>query len=255
LLVDCDVECPNDYLLTSQKLEQPVHQTFALLPELKQQLCKQCGLCVRTCPKHAIFKPQGGYPQFLDDLCISCGICWGICSENAITQRKKPTGEIFFNVINEHLSLITGRMFPGIVESSAIVQETVHFAKEYLQNEDDRIVIYDTAAGTHCTVIQALLPAEQILVVTEPTPLGHHDAEIMLQVLQELQKKKVSLIVNQADLGSKDLLHSLVVTYGISIAFEVMFSKEIVQAYSDGTVHVLEPFFQTNKNTSRLCIS
>ena len=53
LLCDCDVECPNDYLLLGQGLFNP-QLIYQKVPELKTEQCESCGLCSTVCKEHAI---------------------------------------------------------------------------------------------------------------------------------------------------------------------------------------------------------
>lgn len=55
VLVDCDIECPNDYLLIGQKLNKSVKKVYAKFPKLDKKKCKKCGLCVKTCRENAVF--------------------------------------------------------------------------------------------------------------------------------------------------------------------------------------------------------
>jgi len=42
ILCDCDVECPNDYLLLEKKLVKPKAQVFAEYPQLDKKKCDKC---------------------------------------------------------------------------------------------------------------------------------------------------------------------------------------------------------------------
>ena len=75
ILVDCDVECPNDYLLLGQKLERPESFVYAKFPVLDKTKCDKCGQCVKVCRSHAIFQAPDKYPVFLPELCSACGAC------------------------------------------------------------------------------------------------------------------------------------------------------------------------------------
>ncbi|MFA9423295.1 MAG: DUF362 domain-containing protein [Sedimentibacter sp.] len=54
---------------------------------VKQERCKQCGICVQSCPQNAIsFSDEisiTGYQPVVvnDDLCIGCGICYTMCPD------------------------------------------------------------------------------------------------------------------------------------------------------------------------------
>lgn len=50
--------------------------------------CKQCGLCVPTCPDSAIPVVEGGKRADFDyDYCKGCGVCAKTCPFNAITME------------------------------------------------------------------------------------------------------------------------------------------------------------------------
>ena len=68
ILCDCDVECPNDYLLLGQRLGKAEKKVYAEFPKLDKRKCKKCGLCAKTCKNNAIFQAPGNYPVFIKDL-------------------------------------------------------------------------------------------------------------------------------------------------------------------------------------------
>ena len=44
VLVDGDIECPNDHLLLGQKLGKPEKKIYFDFPKLIKEKCKKCGL-------------------------------------------------------------------------------------------------------------------------------------------------------------------------------------------------------------------
>ena len=56
ILADCDVECPNDYLILGQKLKKPVQKIYADFPRIDKSKCQKCGKCVEVCRQNAIFQ-------------------------------------------------------------------------------------------------------------------------------------------------------------------------------------------------------
>jgi MinD superfamily P-loop ATPase len=100
IICDCDVECPNDYLLLSQKLKKPVKKICAEFPKLIKKKCTKCGLCSNACQNNAIFQAPNKYPIFIKDLCSSCGTCWNVCPFGAIKTKKEKIGEIYLNKIS-----------------------------------------------------------------------------------------------------------------------------------------------------------
>ena len=122
LLCDCDVECPNDYLLLGKEIHnpKPIHQEF---PELEEDKCESCGSCSKVCRSNAILWVKGSFPTFFYDLCSGCGGCWISCPNDAIGTKKKVIGESFTTKINDHLWLLTGRSKTGVAETGPIVRE------------------------------------------------------------------------------------------------------------------------------------
>ena len=85
----------------------------------------------------------------------------------------------------------------------------------------------------HCGVIRALLGSDLAYAVTEPTPLGAHDLELILRLLKIL-KIPAKIILNQADLGKKEIVKRLAGETKTKIAHEIPYSNELVKKYSLG---------------------
>ncbi|MBI9074845.1 MAG: DUF362 domain-containing protein [Desulfatibacillum sp.] len=72
------------------------------LPQIDQDKCKQCGLCVKHCPTQAMTMQKKSYPSADKNICINCYCCQEMCPEDAIalkgrtlnfirrTSKKKP---------------------------------------------------------------------------------------------------------------------------------------------------------------------
>jgi MinD superfamily P-loop ATPase len=68
--------------------------------------------------------------------------------------------------------------------------------------------------------------------VTEPTPLGGHDVELILRLLDMLKKDK-RLILNRSDIGDRKIIERLAREYDTEIIAEIPYSKDIIKAYSN----------------------
>jgi len=233
VLCDCDVECPNDFLLLGQTLDKPVQKVFAQYPKLDRKRCTKCGLCVKNCRLHAIFQAPGKYPIFLHELCASCGLCWKLCPAGAIGIEKKITGEIFENKADDNFWLVTGRVVGVVDETGPIVTKTKEYAVKLAKKIKADFLLLDTSVGMHCGVIRALIGSDLAYVVTEPTPLGAHDLELILALLEKL-KVPAKIVLNQADLSKKELIGRIARRAKVGIEYEIPYSKDLVQAYSKG---------------------
>jgi MinD superfamily P-loop ATPase len=233
ILVDADVECPNDYLLTNQKLDSLASQVGAYFPKLIESKCQKCGLCRQKCRFNAIFGPPGNTPEFYNDLCANCGLCWHVCPFGAITKIKKVIGEIFESRINDNLLLITGRSGYGVDETGPIVQDLRKYARKRAKELDVETIIIDTAPGAHCSVINALLEVNQAIAVTEPTPLGQHDLRVIIEVIKKLGID-YKVVINQADLGDINLIKNNFDPD--KIIAEVPYCQKITDGYARGNL-------------------
>lgn len=58
------------------------------LIKFKQEQCKRCYACVRSCPVKAItLSHKKAFPKILHDRCIGCGVCYNECPANAISFK------------------------------------------------------------------------------------------------------------------------------------------------------------------------
>lgn len=234
VLVDCDVECPNIYLLLGQKLGRSKGFVYAKFPVLDKAKCVKCGQCVKACYSNAIFQAPGKYPVFLPELCSACGACWLSCPQKAIGTKKKETGKIFVNKINNNFTLITGEAKPALEETGPVVFKVKEYAIALAKKQKADVILFDTAAGTHCPVITALLDCNFAYAVTEPTPMGAYDLKLILELLKKL-KVPAKIILNQADLGKKERVIQALKKFQIKkITEEIPYSKRLVEAYSAG---------------------
>lgn len=232
LLVDCDVECPNIYILLGiNNLKKPIERTFTYYPVIDKKKCTKCGLCARKCLSNAILSLADDYPKIEKELCSSCRVCWTICPEKAIKKKKEQNGEIYKSIINKNITLVTGISKPGVRETSPVVKDTKKYVETIKRKFD--VIIYDTAAGSHCTVIAALDGADKAYAVTEPTPLGAHDLNVILQVLKVIQIPS-EVVINQFDMGNTDLISEIVRENNVSITQKIPYNKSLAQLYSKG---------------------
>jgi MinD superfamily P-loop ATPase len=229
VLCDCDVECPNDYLILGKKLKnlRPIYKEF---PVLDKEKCTKCGLCSETCKYNAIFWVKDKYPVFVYDLCSSCRACMIVCPVKAIKLKKKIVGESYINKINDNFWLVTGVSKPRILDIVPIVGDTKDRAMKLAKEENADYLIIDTAPGTHCNVIQALLNSDRVYAVTEPTPLGSHDLGLILELVKKLNIP-AEIVLNKSDVGNRKEIENIAKKFNKKISIEIPYSEELVKAY------------------------
>lgn len=228
LLVDADVDCPNDHLILGIQREKII-DVENMVPEFDKEKCIKCGVCAEVCEENAIVQVKDQYPILVPDQCTGCRACEIACPVEAISESKQVIGEIFKG--EGELKIISGEMKPGIEESSLIVNSLKKYV-EKIEEEYD-YVIFDTAAGTHCPVISALTGVDLGIAVTEPTPLGKHDLNLILRLMKEL-KIESKVLINRSDISSGEKISEEVKEHDSEIIAQIPYSKEIERNYSEG---------------------
>ncbi len=229
LLVDADVDCPNDHLLLGieRREKEPVLQR---IPKWDMQKCTRCGLCGTACRTNAIVSIEGKEPIFMPQQCNGCGACKIICPADAITWSKKQIGKIYEGSRHK-IDLLSGELSANEPVSEFIVNSLNEMILK--KKEDYDYIIIDTAAGTHCPVIAALEMCDMIIAVTEPTPLGKHDLDLILGLAERIGRT-ASIVINRSDLGNRSLIEDSAASAGSAIIAEIPYSKEIVESYARG---------------------
>jgi MinD superfamily P-loop ATPase len=229
LLFDADVDCPNDHMILSavRKKIKTVEQT---IPKWNFDKCTKCGRCSEVCTTNSIVQIKGKYPIFVPEQCSGCGACMIACPSGAIGKTYKKIGTVHEGE-SSGVDLISGELKPGEPVSEFVVGA----AKDMVaaRSADYDFVITDTAAGTHCDVITALLGNDIALAVTEPTPLGAHDLELILKLLNVLGVPG-KIILNRSDVGKPELIDNIAKKHGVEIISRIPYSKSVMQSYSKG---------------------
>lgn len=225
-LVDGDVDNPNAAIIMGMGYADPadVHMT---VPEIDAAKCDSCGNCIKACRHNALFLPPGKTPMLIGD-CNGCEACLLVCHPNAIKRGKRLLGRTY-KTLSDNLSLYTGELMPGQEESTAVVRALKKRAFDEAAQFD--LVVVDTSPGVHCNVISALQGAVLVVAVTEPTPLGAHDLELILQLLDLFQFDN-RIVLNRADLaGGKAEIEAIARSHNTLIWREIRTDEALLQSY------------------------
>ena len=222
LLIDADVDCPNDHLILNiqRKLLKKVYQR---IPVWDFNKCDKCGLCGSVCQQNAIVSIKNKYPIFMQSQCNGCGSCVLKCPKRAISWSKKNIGNIFIGK-KGNCDLLSGELKINEPVSEFIVKDLNKIIKK--EKDKYNFIIIDTAAGIHCDVITALENCDIIFTVTEPNPLGAHDLELILKLLKKL-KINSKIILNRFDIGDKKIIENLAKKYKKEIIAKIPYLKNI----------------------------
>lgn len=228
-LVDADVDAPNAAILLGMVLDNPA-DVFTTMPLFNENKCNACGACVEACRFNALFLPKDKIPVLLGE-CNGCEACLLVCDADAINRGKKNVGKTY-KTSRGKLTLYTGELIPSLEESAIVVEKVKE--RVFQDAADFDIIVVDTSPGAHCNVIKALQSSDSVITVTEPTPLGAHDFELILKLL-DIFHLKGTAFVNRADLPSpKDDIQRIAQKHNTTIATKLNTDDLLIKSYVNG---------------------
>jgi len=200
MLVDADVDCPDDHLMLSMKRKKArdVHQP---VPKFDSRKCTKCGKCASVCKQNCIVFVEGKPPAFVPDMCIGCKACIVVCPSGAVSEGRKKIGEIYTGS-SHGIELVSGQLGIGQLASGEMVSETRKFSESVESKKSIELSIIDSAAGIGCPVIASITGTNFVVAVTEPTPSALSDLDRVLKVVNHFNVP-YGLVINKYDLSDK----------------------------------------------------
>jgi len=226
-LLDCDVEQPNAHLFLNPVFERT--DTVATpVPEFDMDKCTFCGKCGELCEFKAIVVVAETVLAF-EELCHSCGGCMAVCPEGAITEKGRELGVLQKGHLNG-IEFIHGKLRVGEAMSPPLIKEVLSYS------DPAKLTIVDAPPGTSCPVIEAMKPADFVLLVTEPTPFGLNDLKLAVGATKILDIP-CGLVINRCDMGDEKV-KAFAADENLPILMEIPFDRRIAEVYSRGDMIV-----------------
>ncbi len=229
VLLDLDVECPNDHLLLSAKRKKFI-TIYQVIPKWDFDKCVKCGKCASVCKQNAIVFVKNKYPVFVKDICIGCKACIVSCPYGAISESQKEIGTIYTGN-NYGVDLILGELKLGELASGEVVAEVRKHSEEIIKKLKSEIILIDSAAGIGCPVIASLVGTDYIVAVTEPTPSALHDLKRVLYLAKHFQIK-YGIVINKYSLSDNfcKKIENFAKDNSIQIIGKIPYHKDFVKA-------------------------
>lgn len=238
LFLDCDVEAPNAHLFLYPSIEQR-QEVGILIPQVDESRCTFCGRCAEVCQFHAI-AVIGQKTLVFPELCHGCGSCTLVCPEQAISEKLDVMGVLEAGPTPTGCHFVRGVMNVGEPMAVPIIRQL----KKWNTQEDGRsplhsletspwkTIILDAPPGTSCPVVESVHGADFVLLVTEPTPFGLHDLQLMVQVVSELGIP-AGVIINRDGIGDDQVDH-FCAEAGLPILMRIPLDRTIGVAIAQG---------------------
>lgn len=228
-LIDADVDAPNCAILLSMALEN-AQDVMVTNPIFNPEKCTDCQECVKVCRMNSLFRPKKKTITLMGE-CNGCEACFLVCPADAITRGQRSVG-MTYKSEKGNLTLYTGALHPGLAESALVVDAVQKRA--FAETDQFDVILVDTSPGTHCNVIGALKGAAHVLAVTEPTPLGAHDLDLILSLLDMFEISK-SVVVNRADLpGRMDDIRQTATAHESEVTISMGLDEQLLASYLQG---------------------
>jgi MinD superfamily P-loop ATPase len=226
-LIDCDVEEPNAGLFIHPHLgdQKPVLRNF---PRINPDRCRGCGQCAQVCSYHAIAIISGKAIIF-KDLCHACGSCTLNCPEQAITEVKEQVG-VLHKGQNHSLLFAQGCLEIGYSSPVPVIRDLKTWT---ISDSVNPLYILDASPGTTCPVVEALCGAHFALLVTEPTPFGLHDLQLVTRLAKDDLQIPCGVVLNKCG-GMDSMIEDYCHGQDIPILMRLPLSRRIAEICSRG---------------------
>jgi MinD superfamily P-loop ATPase len=169
----------------------------------------------------------------MPELCHACGACLLSCCEDALVERRREVGTLRHGRCDT-LDFWAAALDVGEARAVPLIQGLLGAAAAR-PGPIDRMFILDAPPGTSCSAMTAVLNADLVLLVTEPTPFGLHDLQLAVKMCRALGKP-VAALINRADLGGRPALMTWLEQEAVPVLSEIPYSEEVAAAYAEGAL-------------------
>lgn len=226
IMVDCDVDAADLHLILKPEILKTTEFYSGKTAEIIQDKCIKCGRCIEVCRFDAISNNF-----IVNEIgCEGCGTCFYQCPTNAIKFEQTKSGE-WFESNTRFGKLVHAKL--GIAEenSGKLVSEIRNYARLLAHREGQDLIIVDGSPGIGCPVIASISGASLVVVVTEPTLSGLHDAERVLKLAKHFNAP-ACMCINKCDINPDmaNKIEDFCKTEHIEIVGKIPYSKDFTSA-------------------------
>lgn len=227
--MDLDVEAPNLHLFLHPE-ETGRQKAVIEIPVADESKCTYCRKCSDLC-QFAAVKVLGEVLMVFPEMCHGCGGCLAICPEGALTPGERELGDIIWGKAGR-ADFIMGRSRVGEAMSPPLMRQVKAKLADIAPTGVD--VIIDAPPGVSCPAVNAVMDADAIVLVTEPTPFGVFDLGLAHKAFAPMGKP-MGVVVNRAGVGT-DEVYRFCRRNGLDIFAEIPYDRAIAEAYAEGLV-------------------
>jgi len=257
VVADCDVDAANLHLLLHPRIAETFEFQGGKIAQIHTDLCTGCGLCVDSCRFDALRMGESKSPDGAERIqggpnshsssgrsipgvaivdpvaCEGCRVCGEVCPEGAFTFRTSDAGR-WYTAETDFGPMVHAHLFAGEENSGKLVQEVRTKAKDLGEKEGKNYVLIDGPPGTGCAVMSAMTGVDLVVLTTEPTVAGIHDAKRVVQLAGHFNIP-VGMIVNKSTINLEKTaeLKEFAREQGFQFLGEIPYDKRVVDSVAD----------------------
>ncbi len=226
VLVDCDVDAPDLYIVMSPKINRQGEFRGSDIAYIDKASCIECGMCIDVCRFDAIS------PSYVVDFsaCEGCTFCERVCPVGAIEMKERIAGDWFIGD-TRFGPMVYAKLNPGEENSGKLVLLVRKQAEFLAQTQKKRFVLIDGPPGIGCPVTSSITGTNLVVIVTEPTKSGIHDLERIVKLVDSFHIKQL-IVINKFDLNREmsDEIERFAASLRIPVIGKIPFDKVMVDA-------------------------
>lgn len=233
VVVDCDVDASNLYLLFSPLCKEEEVFVSGSHAVVNNDKCTNCNTCIDLCRFDAISKVDGKI-RISESACDGCYLCSRVCPVQAIKMIPADKSRMYAGTFR-YGDMVYGRLAPGEENSGKMVNLLREKAKKYVEDYGYDTIILDGPPGIGCPVISTITGVDKVVVVTEPTISGFLDMKRVIEVVCRFSVQ-MSVIVNKYDLNPSicEQIDKWCEEMEIPVVAHLPFDAQIVEAMIAG---------------------
>lgn len=233
VLADLDVEAPNDHILLGAGLPEEGSEILIFFPKIVPEKCTSCGACAKACDTGAIIVRPGSPPFVFPRLCSGCKACYYACPYDAIREDgRRVLGYTYVQSVEidgSRFTLVTGM----IREGEEHTPPAIVVAKRVAESLEPELLLIDTGAGTGNGISASIQYSDLVIAVTEPTPMGAHDLNAILEVARGMGYR-AWVVVNRSGIGPEDRVLRVAREKGAERVYRIPYSDAAARSYARG---------------------
>jgi len=229
VVVDCDVDAANLYLLLQPSNVYEEKFVSGQKAVINRETCNDCGVCIGYCRFDAI-SHKNGQVVISQISCDGCMLCMRVCGNHSIKMVTSDSSRWYSGTFRNGL-MVHARLEPGEENSGKLVNVIRQKARKVAKENGCNTIIIDGPPGIGCPAISSLTGAKKTIIVAEPTRSGFHDMKRIIELTTSF-KIKTYVVINKYDLNME--ITSQIIDWcfdkKISVVGKISFDPNIVNA-------------------------